>query len=178
MRSEIGKITLDRTFEERHTLNQNIIYSIDKETKDWGVRALRYEIKDIEAPSNIQKSMILQAEAERKKRASILTSEGEKQANINKAEAEKISQILAAEGVAEAMIISATASSEALKQINESIQKEGGSSAANFLLGERYIKAYSELANKDNTIILPSNPTHVQKKVDESLKIFDGFGDH
>jgi regulator of protease activity HflC (stomatin/prohibitin superfamily) len=94
MRSEIGKLTLDKTFEERETLNHNIINSIHKETKEWGILALRYEIKDIEPPSNIQKSMILQAEAERKKRASILTSEGDKIANINIAEAERKAAIL------------------------------------------------------------------------------------
>jgi len=111
MRSEIGKLTLDKTFEERDTLNHNIIKSIDKETKDWGVLALRYEIKDIEPPSNIQKSMILQAEAERRKRANILTSEGDRTANINVAEAEKRSAVLKAEGAAESMIIQAEASS-------------------------------------------------------------------
>lgn len=105
MRSEIGKLTLDKTFEERATLNDNIIKSISKETQEWGISALRYEIKDIEPPSNIQKSMILQAEAERRKRASILTSEGDKMANINVAEAEKKAAILQAEGAAEAMII-------------------------------------------------------------------------
>jgi regulator of protease activity HflC (stomatin/prohibitin superfamily) len=114
MRSEIGKLTLDKTFEERDTLNNNIIKSIDKETKDWGIAALRYEIKDIEPPSNIQKSMILQAEAERKKRASILISEGDRTANINVSEAEKNAAILKAEGAAESMIIQAQASSDAL----------------------------------------------------------------
>lgn len=118
MRSEIGKLTLDKTFEERETLNNNIIKAIDKETKDWGILAMRYEIKDIEPPSNISKSMILQAEAERKKRASILTSEGDKISNINVSEAEKKAAILKAEGAAEAMIIQAEASSKALNQID------------------------------------------------------------
>ena len=105
MRSEIGKLTLDKTFEERDTLNEMIIRSIHKETKDWGILALRYEIKDIEPPQAIQNAMILQAEAERKKRASILTSEGDKIANINVAEADKKSAVLKAEGAAESMII-------------------------------------------------------------------------
>ena len=148
MRSEIGKITLDRTFEERDQLNSNIIRSIDKETQDWGVLALRYEIKDIEAPSTIQKSMILQAEAERKKRASILTSEGEMMANINLAEAEKQSNILKAEGIAESMIIQADANSQALSQINKSLEKSKGLEAANFLLGQRYIEAYKEMGKE------------------------------
>ena len=142
MRSEIGKLTLDKTFEERDTLNQNIIKAIDKETKDWGVLALRYEIKDIEPPSNIQKSMILQAEAERRKRASILTSEGDRTANINVAEAEKKAAILKAEGAAESMIIKAEASSKSLHMIDEALKQQGGIEAAQFLLGQRYIEAY------------------------------------
>lgn len=102
MRSEIGKLTLDKSFEEREALNEKIIAAIDAETSNWGVSALRYEIKDIEPPANIQKSMILQAEAERKKRASILSSEGERMANVNIAEAEKKAKVLKAEGIAEA----------------------------------------------------------------------------
>lgn len=98
MRSEIGKITLDRTFEERQNLNAAIVKSIHKETSEWGISAMRYEIKDIVPPDNIQHSMILQAEAERKKRANILTSEGDRQANINIAEASKSAAVLQAEG--------------------------------------------------------------------------------
>jgi len=89
MRSEIGKLSLDSLFEERETLNERIVSAIEKESKEWGVHSIRYEIKDIEPPTSIQKSMVLQAEAERRKRASILTSEGEKLANINIADAEK-----------------------------------------------------------------------------------------
>lgn len=89
MRSEIGKLSLDSLFEEREVLNKQIIIAIEKESLEWGIHCVRYEIKDIEAPSNIQKSMVLQAEAERRKRASILTSEGERSANINIADAEK-----------------------------------------------------------------------------------------
>jgi regulator of protease activity HflC (stomatin/prohibitin superfamily) len=105
MRSEIGKLTLDKTFVERETLNQRIIEQIKPEADVWGIKALRYEIKDIEPPAAIQKSMILQAEAERRKRASILASEGDKVANINVAQAERQSQILRAEGAAEAAIV-------------------------------------------------------------------------
>lgn len=105
MRSEIGKLTLDKTFEERETLNENIIRSIEKEVSDWGIHALRYEIKDIDPPDVIQNSMNLQANAERMKRAQILQSEGEKIANINVAEAGKKAAILEAEGKAEAMIL-------------------------------------------------------------------------
>jgi regulator of protease activity HflC (stomatin/prohibitin superfamily) len=135
MRSEIGKLTLDKTFEERDTLNSNIIKSIYKETKDWGILALRYEIKDIEPPQAIQNAMILQAEAERRKRASILTSEGDKIANINVAEADKKSAVLKAEGAAEAMIIQAEAQKEALMQIDAALKGSNGRSAAQFILG-------------------------------------------
>ncbi len=172
MRSEIGKLTLDKTFEERDTLNQNIIKAIDKETQDWGVLAHRYEIKDIEPPANIQKSMILQAEAERRKRAQILTSEGDRTANINVAEAEKKSAILKAEGVAESMIIQAQASYESLNMIDSALKSPGGVSAAQFLLGQRYIKAYEQVAKKENTIIVPSEPVNVQQQINQSLNFF------
>lgn len=119
MRSEIGKLKLDDTFEERETLNRNIVNSIELEAREWGIAALRYEIKDIEPPNNIQKSMILQAEAERKKRASILASEGDKLAAINIAEAEKTSQVLRAEGTAESLIVQAKAQADALASIDE-----------------------------------------------------------
>ncbi|CDW77187.1 band 7 family protein [Stylonychia lemnae] len=176
MRSEIGKLTLDKTFEERETLNQNIIKSISKETKDWGISALRYEIKDIEPPSNIQKSMILQAEAERRKRASILTSEGDKLASINVSEAEKKAAVLKAEGAAESMIIQAEASSQALNQIDQALKQQGGLDAAQFLMGQRYIQAYAKLASKDNTIVLPAEPIRVQEQVSKSLHLMQGSG--
>ena len=109
MRSEIGKLSLDSLFEEREVLNQRIVSAIEKESIEWGVHSIRYEIKDIEPPTAINKSMVLQAEAERRKRAQILTSEGEKMANINIADANKQAQILEAEGAAEAVILKAEA---------------------------------------------------------------------
>lgn len=109
MRSEIGKMSLDSLFEERETLNQRIVLSVEKEAFEWGVHAIRYEIKDIEPPTAIQKSMVLQAEAERRKRASILTSEGDMMANVNIAEAEKQALVLEAEGHAQSIIVKAEA---------------------------------------------------------------------
>jgi regulator of protease activity HflC (stomatin/prohibitin superfamily) len=109
MRSEIGKMSLDSLFEERETLNQRIVKSVEKESFEWGVHAIRYEIKDIEPPTAIQKSMVLQAEAERRKRASILTSEGDMMANVNIAEAEKQALVLEAEGHAQSIIVKAEA---------------------------------------------------------------------
>ena len=173
MRSEIGKLTLDKTFEERETLNKNIVDAIDKEIQDWGTRCIRYEIKDIEPPKPIQKHMILQAEAERQKRAHILESEGEQQSRINIAEAKKISQELRAEGQAQAAIAKATASATALKQIAEALGQQGGQDSANFILGEKYIDAYGKVANEKNTIILDSEPIKPGQKVEEAFNILE-----
>lgn len=137
-----------------------IVVAIDKETQDWGTRCIRYEIKDIEPPSNIQKSMILQAEAERKKRANMIESEGDRQSRINLAEAQRISQILRSEGDAEAVIKRAQASADALKSIKTALDASKGKDAANFLLGERYIEAYRKLANPKTTIVMHSEPQH------------------
>ena len=174
MRSEIGKITLDRTFEEREALNKNIINAIEKEVHDWGILALRYEIKDIEPPEAIQNSMILQADAERRKRANILKSEGEKMSSINVAEAEKRAAILKAEGLAESMILQATASAQALSSIDKTLKNGNGLDAAKFLLGQRYIEAYGNLARKENTLVLPTEPVDVRSQVQESLQFFQG----
>lgn len=171
MRSEIGKLTLDKTFEERDRLNENIVNAIDKETQDWGTRCVRYEIKDIEPPSNIQKSMILQAEAERKKRANMIESEGERQSKVNLAEAKKISQVLRAEGDAEATIRKAEASATALRKICDALQANRGQDAANFLLGERYIEAYRKLASGKNTIVIDSAPQMPIDNVTSSLNL-------
>lgn len=171
MRSEIGKLTLDKTFEERDRLNENIVNAIDKETQDWGTRCVRYEIKDIEPPSNIQKSMILQAEAERKKRANMIESEGERQSKVNLAEAKKISQVLRAEGDAEATIRKAEASATALRKICDALQANRGQDAANFLLGERYIEAYRKLASEKNTIVIDSAPQMPIDNVTSSLNL-------
>ena len=173
MRSEIGKLTLDKTFEEREFLNNNIVTAIDKETQDWGTRCIRYEIKDIEPPNNIQKSMILQAEAERKKRANMIESEGDRQSTINLAEAEKTSQILRAEGNAEAVIKRAQASADALKNIADALESNKGQEAANFLLGERYIDAYRKMASDKNTIVMNSSPHKPIENVSSSFGLLE-----
>ena len=117
MRSEIGKMSLDETLSNRERLNDKIIESIRPVAEEWGLKMLRYEIKDIEPPANIRDSMILQAEAERNKRAAILGSEGQRTAEINKAEANKISQVLKAEGQAQYLILQANAQARALASI-------------------------------------------------------------
>ena len=173
MRSEIGKLTLDKTFEEREKLNANIVEAIDKETQDWGTRCIRYEIKDIEPPNTIQKSMILQAEAERKKRANMIESEGDRQSKINLAEALKKAEILRAEGNADAVIKKAEASANALKSICGALEQQKGQDAANFLLGERYIEAYRKIANEKNTIILNSSPQKPIENVTASFNMLE-----
>eukprot|EP00347_Sterkiella_histriomuscorum_P018740 403344359 len=171
MRSEIGKISLDKTFEARKKLNEQIVKAIHRETADWGITALRYEIKDIIPPDNIQSSMILQAEAERRKRASILTSEGDRMANINVAEAKKQSQILEAEGKAESMIIQAEASSKAVEQIDKAL-KGTGVDAAQFLLAQRYINSYRNLGKKGDYLVLHTDPLNIKDIVTESTSFF------
>lgn len=176
MRSEIGKLALDKTFEERDKLNERIVSAIDKETKDWGAKCIRYEIKDIEPPNNVQKSMILQAEAERKKRANMIESEGERQSRINIAEANRNSKILKAEGEAEAIIRKAEASGEALKSISEALKSEGPDKKThiiNYLLGERYIDAYKKMGRKENTMFINSKPQNPIENVASSFKLMD-----
>ena len=121
MRSEIGKLTLDQTLSHRDELNQAIIIAIKPVAEKWGINLLRYEIRDIEPPTNIQRSMILQAEAERNKRAEILSSEGTRTAEINIAEAKKISQVYKAEGQAQFLILQASAQAKALQLIDDEL---------------------------------------------------------
>ena len=173
MRSEIGKITLDRTFEEREVLNSLIVEAISCEVAAWGVSCIRYEIKDIEAPPNIQESMILQAEAERQKRANILKSEGERQVSINLAEAEKQSKQLRAKGEAEAVIKQIAASSEALKQIAGALLEEHGGNAGNFVLAQRYINGYEKMGKKGNMMVLNTRVLDAKNNVGESYRVLD-----
>lgn len=159
----------------RDELNDKIVDAIGKETKDWGAKCIRYEIKDIEPPSNIQNSMILQAEAERKKRANMIESEGERQSRINIAEANKESKILRAEGAADAIIKKAEASGEALKQISDILQnqknKEKRDSIVNYLLGERYIEAYKKIGSQKNTVFIQSQPQLPVENVSSSFNL-------
>lgn len=178
MRSEIGKLTLDKLFEEREALNATIVAAIEKESEDWGITALRYEIKDIEPPANISSAMILQAEAERKKRASILASEGEQISNVNLAEAEKQSQILKAEGEAEGQIVQAKAQAEALSSIDEQLRTPEGKLAAQFLIGSRYIDACKAKAKKSNTFVVNVDVSNVASRVDDSLNMLGSQSKH
>jgi regulator of protease activity HflC (stomatin/prohibitin superfamily) len=169
MRSEIGKITLDKTFEEREHLNKRIVDQLAKDIEEWGIKAIRYEIRDIEPPNNIQKSMILQAEAERSKRAAVLASEGSKISEINIAEAKKQAEILQANGLAESQILKAKAQAEALRQIDEKLSSPSGMMAAQFLLGQRYIDALTKQARKENTFITKVDLGRIKGNVHDAL---------
>jgi regulator of protease activity HflC (stomatin/prohibitin superfamily) len=172
LRSEIGKIDLDRTFEERMHINLQIVNELDKATEPWGIKVLRYEIKNITPPSDVLAAMEKQMRAEREKRAVILTSEGERDAAINTAEGEKQQvikaseakkqqQINEAEGAAEAILAIAGATSEGIRKVAETIQIPGGYEAVQLRVAEQYILKFGELAKATNTVVLPANVADV-----------------
>mmetsp|Transcript_6936 Transcript_6936/g.12614 ORF Transcript_6936/g.12614 Transcript_6936/m.12614 type:complete len:317 (+) Transcript_6936:2190-3140(+) len=175
MRSELGKLTLDRTFEEREHLNHAIVETINAASADWGIQCMRYEIKDIIPAPNIKKAMELQAEAERQKRADVLTSEGKKQADINIAEGARQSAILKAEGEAKAIVAKANASAEGITILAKAIQQGGGNDAVRLRVAEQYVDAFANLAQKGNTMIIPTEAGNVASMVTQALGIYDSI---
>jgi regulator of protease activity HflC (stomatin/prohibitin superfamily) len=173
MRSEIGKIALDKTFEEREALNAKIVEAINEAAHSWGIACLRYEIKDIKMPEEIRKAMELQMTAERQKRARILESEGIRQAEINKSEGDRESQINSAKGQAEAIETIAQATARSLGQISEALMQSYGEKAAALQVAEKYIEAFSKLAKETNTIVLPSNLSNPATMIGEAMSIYD-----
>ena len=172
LRSEIGKIELDRTFEERTNINIQVVNELDKASDPWGVKVLRYEIKNITPPKGVLDAMEKQMRAEREKRAVILTSEGERDAAINQAEGEKQQvikaseakkqqQINEAEGAASAILAIAQATAEGLRKVAETIQVPGGQEAVQLRVAEQYIGKFGELAKASNTLILPASVSDV-----------------
>ena len=172
LRSEIGKIELDRTFEERTNINIQVVNELDKASDPWGVKVLRYEIKNITPPKGVLDAMEKQMRAEREKRAVILTSEGERDAAINQAEGEKQQvikaseakkqqQINEAEGAAAAILAIAQATAEGLRKVAETIQIPGGQEAVQLRVAEQYITKFGELAKTTNTLILPATVSDV-----------------
>ncbi|MEO5656404.1 MAG: stomatin-like protein [Nitrospiria bacterium] len=168
LRSEIGKITLDRTFEERSTINLLVVSELDKATESWGVKVLRYEIKNINPPKDVLGAMEKQMRAEREKRAVILASEGERDAKINRAEgdkqevikqseASKQQQINVAQGQAEAIREVANATAHAVRQVADAIAGPGGMEAVNLRVAEQWVAQFGNLAKETNTLILPAN---------------------
>ncbi|KAK2444697.1 SPFH/Band 7/PHB domain-containing membrane-associated protein family [Trifolium repens] len=183
MRSELGKITLDKTFAERDTLNEKIVESINVAAKSWGLECLRYEIRDISPPRGVKAAMEMQAEAERKKRAQILESEGERQAHINIAEGKKSSVILASEaamadqanrakGEAEAIIAKARATAEGLAVVSRTLNGHGGPEAASLRIAEQYIKAFSNIAKEGTTMLLPSSASNPANMMAQALTMY------
>ena len=168
LRSEIGKIDLDRTFEERGMINANVVAELDKASDPWGVKVLRYEIKNINPPQDVLHAMEKQMRAEREKRAVILTSEGERDAAINEAEGEKqqvikaseakkTQQINEADGEAHAITAVASATAEGLRKVAASMTAEGGAEAMQLRVAEQYIGEFGNLAKTGNTFVVPAN---------------------
>jgi len=168
LRSEVGKIDLDRTFEERAKINASVVSEVDKASDPWGVKVLRYEIKNIMPPHDVLQAMEKQMRAEREKRAVILTSEGKRDAQINEAEGEKqmvikqseaqrSRQINEAEGEAEAILAVAAATAEALRRVAEASRVDGGDAAIQLRVAEQYLAEFGKLAQEGNTFVLPAN---------------------
>ena len=182
LRSEVGKIDLDRTFEERTNINTQVVSELDKASEAWGVKVLRYEIKNITPPADILAAMEKQMRAEREKRAVILTSEGTRDAAINTAEgmkqevikqseARKLQQINEAEGQAAAITSVATATAAGIRSVAEAIKLPGGQEAVQLRVAEQYIGQFGELAKKSNTIVLPANVADVGSMIALAMKL-------
>ncbi len=184
MRSEIGKLKLDKTFEERESLNHAIVTSINDAATNWGIQCMRYEIKDIQPPETILEAMELQVAAERQKRARILESEGQRQARINVSEGEKAQVVLSSEaaytdqvnrakGESEAILFVAEATAKGINVVAESIKKEGGPDAVSLRVAEQYVDAFAKLAKTSNTIILPADLAQPSSFIAQAMTIFD-----
>jgi regulator of protease activity HflC (stomatin/prohibitin superfamily) len=176
MRSEIGKLELDRTFEERDTINHAIIEAVDRASDPWGVKITRYEIKNIHPPQSVRDALEKQMRAEREKRATIAESEGERQARINVAEGakqeaiktsegEKMKRINEAEGKAAEIELVASATANGIQKIALAINEQGGEDAVNLRVAEQYIKEFGNLAKEGNTLIIPSNLSDIGSMV-------------
>ena len=182
LRSVIGRMELDRTFEEREQINANVVAALDEAATSWGVKVLRYEIKDLTPPAEILRSMQAQITAEREKRAVIATSEGRRQEQINVAEGareaaiaqsegEKQAEINNAQGQAAAILAIAEANAKAIRQVAEAIEAPGGLDAVNLKVAEQYIAAFGNLALKSNTLILPANAADVAGMIATAMSV-------
>jgi regulator of protease activity HflC (stomatin/prohibitin superfamily) len=187
LRSVIGKMELDKTFEERETINAFVVNALDEAALTWGVKVLRYEIKDLTPPAEILRSMQAQITAEREKRALIAASEGRRQEQINiatgereafiaRSEGEKQAEINKAQGEAAAIATVAEASAEAIRKIASAIQSPGGEQAVQLKVAEKAVDAYAQLAQKNNTMIVPGNMTEVAALVGSAMSLMRGVG--
>jgi regulator of protease activity HflC (stomatin/prohibitin superfamily) len=181
LRSEVGKIDLDRTFEERTNINTAVVTELDKASEAWGVKVLRYEIKNITPPQDVLAAMEKQMRAEREKRAVILTSEGTRDAAINNAEgdkqqvikaseARKLQQIHEAEGQSAAILSVATATAEGIRREADAIKMNGGFEAVQLRIAEQYVTQFGELAKKSNTLVLPANVADIGSMIALAMK--------
>ncbi len=187
LRSEVGKIDLDRTFEERTTINTSVVGELDKASEAWGVKVLRYEIRNIQPPADILAAMEKQMRAEREKRAVILTSEGARDAAINNAEgrkqetikaseARKQQQINEAEGDAQASRAVATATAEGLRRVADAIRTDGGIEAVQLRVAEQYVQQFGNLARHTNAVVVPANVSDVAGMIAVAMKVFSADG--
>jgi regulator of protease activity HflC (stomatin/prohibitin superfamily) len=183
LRSVVGKMELDKTFEERNAINAQVVNSLDEAALNWGVKVLRYEIKDLTPPAEILRSMQAQITAEREKRALIAASEGRRQEQINiatgereafiaRSEGEKQAEINTAQGQASAILAVAEASAEAIRKIAAAIQSPGGEQAVQLKVAEKAVEAYSQLAQKNNTLIVPNNMSEVSGLIASAMAVF------
>lgn len=161
MRSELGKISLDDVFKERDALNLSIVEAINSAAVVWGIKCLRYEIRDIQLPKAVKESMQMQVEAERRKRASVLESEGQRESAINRAT-----------GEANAILAKAKARSESIDMISRALNQVAGTQAASLSVAEQYITAFGNLAKKSNTVVLPANAGDVSSMVAQALAVY------
>lgn len=184
MRSEIGKLTMDETFEERERLNANIVNAINEAAKTWGIQCMRYEIRNITPPATVLKAMEMQVAAERQKRAEILESEGQRQSAINIAEGQKQSVVLQSEaamtdqvnrarGEAEAILSVAEATAKSIEMVAAAINQQGGSEAVGLKVAEQYVDAFKKLAHSGTTLIIPANANDVSSMVAQAVTAFD-----
>ncbi|CDH48763.1 stomatin family protein [Lichtheimia corymbifera JMRC:FSU:9682] len=186
MRAEIGQMTLDRTLAERAHLNSNIVDAINSASDDWGIRCLRYEIRDIHPPAKVVESMHQQVSAERTKRAQILESEGARQAAINVAEgrkqatilaseAEKSEQINKASGEAEAILLRAQASAKGIEKVALAIGQMNGKDAVSMTVAEKYVDAFGRMAKEGTTMIVPASANDAASMVAQALSIYNSI---
>ncbi len=182
LRSVIGKMELDKTFEERDQINGAVVSALDEAAANWGVKVLRYEIKDLTPPAEILRSMQAQITAEREKRALIAASEGRKQEQINiatgereafiaRSEGQRQAEINNAQGQAAAIIAVADATADAIRKVAEAIQQPGGEQAVQLKVAEKAVEAYAQLAQKNNTMIVPGNMSEVSALIGTAMTL-------
>jgi len=187
LRSIIGRMELDKTFEERDQINVAVVAALDQAAASWGVKVLRYEIKDLTPPAEILRSMQAQITAEREKRAVIATSEGARQQAINvaigareaaiaKSEGEKQAEINVAQGEAQATLVNAEANAKAIRVIADAIEAPGGMAAVNLRVAEHYINAFAHLARTNNTLIMPANVGDMAGLIATAMKVVQATG--